>query len=158
MRDPSYIYTNTIIIDPTTVNIVYKYGTDPGGTLVAAPTDDEAASGQNHGRVVRTLTASPYQMPVDTFGNQYNEPYFSGRQCRCRSTVRGRGFRRHGSRVMAGPAGRPFADQEQSVERFLAGPLGNGWHQLERGSLRDQWFGQCHQLPNQRWDIRSSAW
>lgn len=72
----SYIYTNTIIVEPTTVNLVYKYGTDPGGTL-GGPADDEAASGQNHGRVVRTLTASPYQMPVDTFGNMYNEPYFA---------------------------------------------------------------------------------
>ncbi|HXR49262.1 MAG TPA: hypothetical protein VN784_17650 [Candidatus Limnocylindrales bacterium] len=72
----SYVYTNTIIVNPTTVNLIYKYGTDPGG-LSGGPQDNEAASGQNHSRVVRTLTASPYAMPVDTFGNQYNEPYFS---------------------------------------------------------------------------------
>jgi hypothetical protein len=72
----SYIYTNTIIINPTVVNLIYKYGTDPGG-FSGGPQDNEASSGANHGRVLRTLTASPYQMAVDTFGNQYNEPYFS---------------------------------------------------------------------------------
>ncbi len=72
----SYVYTNTIIINPTSVNLIYKYGTDPGG-VSGGPQDNEAASGQNHGRVLRTLTASPYAMAVDTFGNQYNEPYFS---------------------------------------------------------------------------------
>jgi len=76
-ESPSYIYTNTLIINPTTVNLTYKYGVDPNGVNGGGPNDDEAASGQNHSRVVRTLTASPYQMPVDTFGNQYNEPYFS---------------------------------------------------------------------------------
>jgi hypothetical protein len=72
----SYIYTNTIIVNPTTVDLIYKYGTDVGGVF-GGPEDNEATSGQNHGRVVRTLTASPYQMPVDRFGNQYNEPYFT---------------------------------------------------------------------------------
>ncbi len=74
---PSYIYTNTLIINPTAVNLIYKYGIDPNQVNGGGPNDDEAASGQNHGRVLRTLTASPYQMPVDRFGNQYNEPYFT---------------------------------------------------------------------------------
>ena len=73
---PSYIYTNTIIINPSAADIVYKYGTDPGG-FSGGPNDNEAAQNQNHARVLRTLTASPYQMPLDTFGAQYNEPYFS---------------------------------------------------------------------------------
>ena len=38
----SYIYTNTIIVEPTTANLVYKYGTDPGG-IQGGPNDDEAA-------------------------------------------------------------------------------------------------------------------
>lgn len=70
------IYTNTIIINPDSVDITYKYGIDEGG-LLGGPGDNEAASGANHSRVLRALQLMPYQFPTDTFGNPYNEPYFS---------------------------------------------------------------------------------
>ncbi|HUA38754.1 MAG TPA: hypothetical protein VMA35_10220 [Candidatus Sulfopaludibacter sp.] len=72
----SSIYTNTIVINPDTVDITYKYGVDEGG-VYGGPEDDEAPDGVNHIRVVRALKFSPYQFPTDTFGDQYNEPYFS---------------------------------------------------------------------------------
>jgi hypothetical protein len=50
--------------------LTYKYaiydGTNPNSL------DNEAASGQNHFRYIRQ--APNYSFPVDTFGNQYNEP------------------------------------------------------------------------------------
>lgn len=71
------IYTNTLIIPAgTTVDCVYKYGMDPNA-YNGGPLDDEAGVGQNHVRVIRALGLSPYPMATDTFGNQYNEPYFS---------------------------------------------------------------------------------
>jgi len=73
----SSIYTNTVLIPPgTPVAFDYKYGMDPYSQN-GGPIDDEAASGANHYRVVRSTVISPYPMPVDTFGNQYNEPFFS---------------------------------------------------------------------------------
>jgi hypothetical protein len=71
------IYTNTIIMPAgTSVSFAYKYGMDPGSAN-SGPSDDEAASGQNHYRVVRNTAFNPYIMPTDTFGNQYNEPFFN---------------------------------------------------------------------------------
>jgi hypothetical protein len=73
----SSIYTNTLMIPAgTTVDCVYKYGMDPNGAN-GGPDDDEAGIGLNHARVIRSFAQSPYAMATDTFGNQYNEPYFS---------------------------------------------------------------------------------
>jgi len=72
----STIYTNTVIFPGgSPVDFSYKYGIDINAAL-GGPDDDEAASGLNHGRVVRTLAQSPYVLPPDKFGNQYNEPFF----------------------------------------------------------------------------------
>jgi hypothetical protein len=49
---------------------------DPG-QINYGPSDDEAGFGLNHFRVVRATAFNPYVMPTDTFGNQYNEPFFS---------------------------------------------------------------------------------
>ncbi len=73
----STIYTNTIVIPAgTTVDCVYKYGMDPSG-YNGGPLDDEAGSGDNFARVIRTFGTSPYPMATDTFTNVYTEPYFS---------------------------------------------------------------------------------
>jgi hypothetical protein len=70
------IYTNTVIIPPGPVVLSYKYGLDPNEEN-GGPLDDEAASGLNHTRVIRSTAFNPYVMPQDKFGNQYVEPYFS---------------------------------------------------------------------------------
>lgn len=71
------IYTNTIIIPAgTPVAFEYKYGID-FGSYIGGPVDNEAGFLSNHYRVVRSTALNPYPMPVDTFGNQYHEPYFS---------------------------------------------------------------------------------
>ena len=70
------IYTNTIVIPPGPANLSYKYGIDIGA-VNGGPADDEAGFGLNHGRVVRATALNPYTLPKDTFGQQYNEPYFS---------------------------------------------------------------------------------
>lgn len=49
-------------------DLTYKYSIDGS--------DDEAASGNNHGRVIRSIATGSYALPIDTFGNQYNEPAF----------------------------------------------------------------------------------
>lgn len=73
----STIYTNTVVVPAgTTVECVYKYGMDPND-FNGGPLDDEAGIGLNHVRVIRALGQNPYVMSTDTFGNQYNEPYFS---------------------------------------------------------------------------------
>jgi len=73
----STIYTNTITLAAgTLVGFKYKYGMDPGDTT-GGPFDDEAPLGQNHFRVLRSPAASPYVLPMDTFGRQYAEPYFN---------------------------------------------------------------------------------
>jgi len=65
----STIYTNTFVIpEGTAIGITYKYGIDGY--------DDEAPSGQNHVRYVRSTVTGAYSFPTDTFGNQYNEPAF----------------------------------------------------------------------------------
>jgi hypothetical protein len=74
----SSIYTNTIIIPAgTPVALSYQYGMDPGQAN-GGPLEDEAPSGANHFRVVRSTALSPYTMAVDTFTNQpYVEPLFA---------------------------------------------------------------------------------
>jgi hypothetical protein len=72
----STIYTNTIIFPGgTPVDFTYKYGLDINAVF-GGPADDEAGFALNHGRVVRSLTQIPYVLAKDTFGNQYNEPFF----------------------------------------------------------------------------------
>jgi hypothetical protein len=71
------IYTNTLLLAAgTPAAFAYKYGMDAGNAN-GGPSDDEAASGLNHFRVVRATALHPYVMPTDTFGNQYNEPNFT---------------------------------------------------------------------------------
>jgi hypothetical protein len=72
------IYTNTIVLPAgTPVALAYQYGIDPGG-VNGGPPENEAASGANHFRVVRSTVSSPYVMPTDTFTNQpYQEPVFA---------------------------------------------------------------------------------
>ena len=74
------IYTNTIIIPiGMPVAFEYKYGIGIGTNSPAdgGPRDNEAAVGVNHYRVLRSTATGSYVMPVDTFGNQYHEPFFS---------------------------------------------------------------------------------
>ena len=71
----SLIYTNIIVCPPGPVTLTYKYGMDPGA-LNGGPDDDEAPSGDNHNRVLRSTGFNPYVMAQDTFGNQYSEPVF----------------------------------------------------------------------------------
>ncbi|SPE53230.1 exported hypothetical protein [Verrucomicrobia bacterium] len=71
------VYTNTIILPPgTVVALSYQYGIDPAGAY-GGPLENEAAAGNNHVRVVRSTASDSYTMPIDTFGFQYNEPFFS---------------------------------------------------------------------------------
>jgi hypothetical protein len=72
----STIYTNTILCPPGPVVINYKYGIDIGA-VNGGPADNEAASGSNHNRVLRSTGFNPYVMATDTFGNQYSEPVFN---------------------------------------------------------------------------------
>lgn len=65
----SSIYTNTFLVPVgAAVTATYKYSID-------GP-DNEAASGDNHARVIRSSATGAYSFPTDTFGNQYNEPSF----------------------------------------------------------------------------------
>jgi hypothetical protein len=72
------IYTNTIIIlAGTPVALSYQYGMDPS-SLNGGPLEDEAPSGANHFRVVRSTAVNLYTMPADAFTNQpYQEPLFA---------------------------------------------------------------------------------
>jgi hypothetical protein len=74
----SSIYTNTIIIPAgTPVALSYQYGIDPG-QVFGGPLEDEAPSGANHFRVVRSTALASYTMAVDAFTNQpYVEPLFA---------------------------------------------------------------------------------
>ena len=38
--------------------------------------DDEAPSGSNHLRIIRSIPTGAYSFPTDAFGKQYNEPQF----------------------------------------------------------------------------------
>jgi len=80
----SGIFTNTVYLpSPQTVGVTYKYGL-AYGVNTNAPNDDEAGEGVNHERIVRQLFPDPanpgtnkvYNMSLDTFGNQYQEPIF----------------------------------------------------------------------------------
>lgn len=72
------VYTNTLIIPAgTPVALSYQYGMDPGN-VYGGPLEDEAVTGANHFRVVRSTALSPYVMPADVFTNQpYQEPLFA---------------------------------------------------------------------------------
>ncbi len=74
----SLIYTNTIVIPAgTPIALSYQYGMDPG-QVNGGPLEDESASGANHFRVVRTIAAGTYVMPIDQFTNEpYAEPLFA---------------------------------------------------------------------------------
>jgi hypothetical protein len=74
----SSIYTNTIVMPAgTVVGLSYQYGIDPGSVL-GGPLEDEAASGVNHFRVVRSMVLNPYTMATDVFTNApYEEPLFA---------------------------------------------------------------------------------
>jgi hypothetical protein len=65
----SEIYTGQFTIPKgSPIPVIYKYSING--------TDDEAASGNNHQRYVRSTATGAYSFPVDTFGNQYGEPSF----------------------------------------------------------------------------------
>jgi hypothetical protein len=69
----SLIYTNTFSVPVGgAITVTYKYGIWDGADTL----DNEAVSGSNHGRVIRSLAGGAYSFPTDTFGNQYNEPSF----------------------------------------------------------------------------------
>jgi len=74
------VYTNTIII-PVGGGLVvnYKYGIGIGTNSPAdgGPRDNEAAVNLNHNRVIRSTATGAYVLPLDKFGNQYVEPFFS---------------------------------------------------------------------------------
>ncbi|MEY4388113.1 MAG: hypothetical protein RLY20_3396 [Verrucomicrobiota bacterium] len=53
------------------VRVQYKYGFDDSLSF-----DNEAPSGQDHVRYIRSTGTGAYSMPNDTFGIQYNEPSF----------------------------------------------------------------------------------
>ncbi len=74
----SLIYSDTITIPAgTPVALAYQYGMDEGG-LSGGPEENEAASGANHFRIVRSTVNSPYVMPTDVFtNNPYLEPVFA---------------------------------------------------------------------------------
>jgi hypothetical protein len=74
-NNTSYYPSNTMIYSGqfsiplgTSLGMTYKYSIDGY--------DDEAGSGDNHVRYVRSTATGAYSFPVDTFGNQYNEPSF----------------------------------------------------------------------------------
>ena len=65
----NYIYSGQFLVPlGNTISMTYKYSIDGS--------DDEAASGNNHVRYVRSTPTGAYAFPTDTFGNQYNEPSF----------------------------------------------------------------------------------
>ena len=74
----SLLYTNTVMVPAgVSVAVQYQYGIDPGG-LNQGPLENEAASGNNHLRVIRTTAQGTYVLPTDTFTNQpYQEPVFA---------------------------------------------------------------------------------
>jgi len=75
----SGIFSNTVVVPlGTTVAFAYKYGIGIATNGDLGPEDDEAPDGQNHYRVVRSTVTGTYALPQDTFGNQYQEPFFNG--------------------------------------------------------------------------------
>jgi len=74
-NNTSYYPANTMIYSGqysvplgTPIGMTYKYSIDGY--------DDEAPSGNNHVRYIRSTPTGDYNFPVDTFGNQYIEPAF----------------------------------------------------------------------------------
>ena len=76
--------------------------------------DNEAPSGQNHFRYVRT--AGAYTLPLDKFGNQYAEPYSFG------EARRQHGLRRLCAGLLAGAGWCLPPNQSRPLERLLAVP------------------------------------
>jgi hypothetical protein len=74
----SSLYTNTIVLPAgTVVGLQYQYGIDLYSGY-GGPLQNEAPTGVNHARVVRSTGVTPYVMPTDTFTNQpYQEPLFA---------------------------------------------------------------------------------
>ncbi len=75
----STIYTNTVLVPAgTPMALDYAYGIDPGAFL-GGPVEDEAPAATPHFRVMRSLGASPYVLPIDTFTTNaaYQEPLFN---------------------------------------------------------------------------------
>ena len=74
----SGIYSKTVVLPlGTAVAFAYKYGIGITANGDLGPEDDEAPDGQNHYRVVRSAATGTYSFPQDTFGNQYQEPFFN---------------------------------------------------------------------------------
>lgn len=69
INPPGLLYSGTFSVPMgNSIPMTYKYGIDG--------TDNEAASGDNHLRIVRSTATGAYSFPMDTFGDQYNEPSF----------------------------------------------------------------------------------
>jgi hypothetical protein len=67
----SGLYTLTLTIPKgNALSVVYKYS-------INGP-DNEAGFAQNHARFIRNIKGG-YQMPTDTFGNQFTEPLYATR-------------------------------------------------------------------------------
>ncbi len=65
----NYIYSGQFVIPQgNSIPITYKYSIDGS--------DNEAASGDNHVRYIRSTATGAYNFPMDTFGNGYGEPTF----------------------------------------------------------------------------------
>lgn len=74
----TYTFTYTVP-KGSPVEIHYKYGIIYGdNTSTNYVVDNEAASFQDHVRVIRATGTGAYDLPQDTFGNQYVEPNFGG--------------------------------------------------------------------------------
>jgi hypothetical protein len=78
MQSGSGIYSATVNIPKgAPVAFQYKYGVGIASAGDLGPCDNEAPPGCNHFRVVRTTATGSYAMPPDTFGNPYQEPFFT---------------------------------------------------------------------------------
>jgi hypothetical protein len=67
------VYSGTFEVPiGNSITMTYKYGINDGTDGI----DNEAASGQNHVRIIRNFPTGSYALPTDTFGDQYNEPQF----------------------------------------------------------------------------------
>ncbi|MFZ0826681.1 MAG: hypothetical protein WAO02_04585 [Verrucomicrobiia bacterium] len=65
----SEVYSGQFLVPKgSPIPLLYKYGINA--------LDNEAASGNNHQRSVRTTATGAYSFPIDTFGSQYVEPSF----------------------------------------------------------------------------------
>jgi hypothetical protein len=74
----TYTFTYTVP-KGNAVEIHYKYGIIYGdNTSTNYVVDNEAASFQDHVRVIRATGTGVYNMPQDAFGNQHVEPNFGG--------------------------------------------------------------------------------